>query len=134
MILNFLKGFQVKGKRKATNFEYKILNGIKIHTIRWDAKLRWRKGRKIHFSTGSRTSKYNCFKEGLCTGTQSINIENNEIFVDSVKLNEKEIALLAKNDGFDNVSDFWEWFNQYKPFTGVIIHWTDFRYDGMFKM
>ena len=33
---------------------------------------------------------------------------------------------LAKNDGFENEEDFWQWFNE--PFSGVIIHWTNFVY------
>lgn len=36
MVLNFLKVFQVDGKRKQTNFEDKIKKGEKLHTIRRD--------------------------------------------------------------------------------------------------
>lgn len=38
MTLGFLKGFNVNNKRKATDFENKILKGIKLHTIRLDEK------------------------------------------------------------------------------------------------
>jgi hypothetical protein len=128
MILNFLKGFYVNGKRKPTNFEEKIKNGIKLHTIRRDEKDRWRKGNKIHFSTGSRTGNYNCFKEGECTGTQEIEISGRNIWVDGIMMTLDEIEDLAINDGFDSLNDFWAWFDQYDPFMGRLIHWSQLRY------
>jgi len=128
MILNFLKGFRVNGKRKETDFENKIKSGRKVHTIRRDEKDRWCIGRKIHFSTGSRTNNYNCFKHGVCTGIQYIDIFDRTIFVDNYRLSEINIEELAINDGFNDVDDFWAWFDQYSPFDGKIIHWTNKRY------
>lgn len=128
MIINFLKGFTVDGKRKPTNFDEKILKGVKLHTIRWDEKGRWKVGNKIHFSTGARTSKYKCFKVGECTGTQQIEIRNRRIYVDGRALTLDKIEWLAINDGFDCIEDFWAWFDTYSPFTGKIIHWTALRY------
>lgn len=130
MILGFLKGFNVNGKRKQTDFENKIKKGIKLHTIRWDEKNRWKKGVKIHFATGARSSKYNCFKEGVCTGTQKIVIINRSIWIQDMPfpLIGHEIQYLSDNDGFDSIEDFWWWFDQYSPFTGKIIHWTNLRY------
>lgn len=128
MVLGFLKGFMVDGRRKQTNFENKIKKGIKLHTIRWDGKDRWKAGRKIHFAHGVRTNNYNCFKEGICKGTQKIEIGNRQIFVNDVKLSEDEIEFLSINDGFDSLEDFWGWFDVYSPFTGKIIHWTDLEY------
>ena len=128
MILGFLKGFNVDGKRKSTDFEDKIKQGVKIHTIRWDAKNRWKKGRKIHFATGVRSSRYNCFIEGDCTGTQEIVIRDRMIWIDDCEVDYDEFINLVKNDGFDSKDDFWWWFDQYSPFLGKIIHWTDFRY------
>ncbi len=37
-----------------------------------------------------------------------------------------EMNQLALNDGFDNVQDFFVYFNE--DFTGKIIHWTDLKY------
>lgn len=128
MILNFLKGFYVDGKRKQTNFKDKIKKGIKLHTIRWDEKERWKKGNKIHFSTGARSSNYNCFKEGVCTGTQKIEIIDRNVSIDDHWLDTVEIEDLAVNDGFDSINDFWAWFDQYNPFIGKIIHWSNLRY------
>lgn len=128
MILNFLKGFNVGNKRKNTDFESKILRGIKLHTIRWDQHNRWKEGMKIHFSTGSRTSNYNCFKEGVCTGIQKIEIKDRKVYVEGKELSIDKLEWLSINDGFDNIEDFWAWFDQYSPFTGKIIHWTELRY------
>jgi hypothetical protein len=47
MVLGFLKGFYVDGRRKPTDFENKIKKGIKLHTIRVDEKDRWKDGRKM---------------------------------------------------------------------------------------
>jgi hypothetical protein len=130
MVLGFLKGFNVDGKRKQTDFENKIKKGTKLHTIRIDQHNRWKRGMKIHFATGARTSKYNCFKEGLCTGTQEIEIIRRSIYIDDrlVSMKLDAIEWLSDNDGFDCVDDFWWWFDQYAPFKGKIIHWTDLRY------
>ena len=127
MILEFLKGFNVDGKRKQTNFEEKIKKGIKLHTVRLDSKNRWKKDMKIHFATGA-SSKYNCFKEGICTETQEITILDQCILIDGRELDLSEEQYFSDNDGFDSVNDFWAWFDQYSPFEGKIIHWTNLRY------
>ena len=128
MVLGFLKGFNVSGKRKPTNFEEKIKKGIKLHTIRWDDKKRWREGMKIHFAHGVRTNNYNCFREGVCDGVQEVEILRREIYVDGRELSSDEIEYLSMNDGFDSVEEFWHWFDDYSPFKGRMIHWTTLRY------
>lgn len=130
MILNFLKGYSVDGQRRPTSFEQKIKQGIKLHTIREDATNRWKPGVKIHFSTGSRTGQYNCFKQGICNGVETIEINYRMVYINGRHLTTDEIEYLAINDGFDSVDEFWNWFDQYTPFTGKIIHWTDLRYNG----
>lgn len=128
MVLGFTKTMLKGNSRVPTYFEEKIKQGIKKHTIRWDSKDRWKPGVKIHFATGVRTSRYNCFMEGECKGTQKIRIEGRDIWIDDVVLNWNEVDDLAMNDGFDCVDDFWAWFDQYSPFTGKIIHWTSLIY------
>jgi len=128
MILGFLKGYLYEGKRKETNFVSKINKGIKLHTIRWDSTGRWKPGMKIHFATGVRTSKYHNFKMGMCSGVQKIHIYDRTIIIDGRKLALDEVEYLAHNDGFDDVNEFWGWFDMYTPFTGKIIHWTELRY------
>jgi hypothetical protein len=113
-------------------FVNKILSGEKLHTIREDKHNRWKPGVKMHMATGVRTKDYNCFNETECKGIQDIEIIQRGsnlvpvIYIDGVTILKDEQIQLAKNDGFDSVEDFWNWFN--KDFSGVIVHWTDFRY------
>ena len=108
----------------------KILSGTKIHTIRADVNDQWKQGREIQFATGVRTKFYEQFKYGVCVSVQKIKIEYcgivQVIYVDGKKLGIYGLSRLARNDGFNNLDDFFEWFN--KDFTGKIIHWTGFRY------
>lgn len=128
MVLGFTKTMLVDGKRKPTHFEDKIKSGVKLHTIRWDEKKRWKQGNKIHFATGVRSSRYNCFKEAKCTGVQDIEIKDRCVWIDGKLLEQFELVDLAINDGFDDLKDFWKWFDEYSPFQGRLIHWTDIRY------
>ena len=127
-----------------TNFPQKIMDGIKIHTFREDPHKKWHKGRLIHHATGVRTKYYNCFLKNECTGVQTVKILYEvfhcevlkvEVLIDDLLIyfrgydridGESEMKQLAKNDGFDSVEDFFKWFNS--DFSGVIVHWTDFRY------
>lgn len=107
-------------------FKDKILNGTKIHTIREDKHKRWKEGNKIHFVTGARTKQRNVFFEGTCTCVDSVwisGISKIIIMNDTRRLNEDEIKEFAKNDGFDDVQDFWKWFSG-KGEDYVLIHWT----------
>lgn len=84
MILNFKTKYPWGGY---TNFESKVLNCLnnwkhqfagdikKPHSIREDKANRWKPGRKIHFTTGSRTPNYKCFAESKCVSTQVIEIK-----------------------------------------------------------
>ncbi len=129
------------------HFVPKILDGSKIHTIREDKNNRWKKGRIIDMATGVRTKKYNKFTEQFCISTQMIEIkwtthnkglvsENKsvQVLIDNQNITNKHfkdtdemvVELLAKNDGFENVADFFAWFS--KDFKGKIIHWTELNY------
>lgn len=116
-------------------FKKPILQGSKKHTIREDKNDRWKPGMKIHFATGVRTRLYHQFYEGSCKSTQRINIIYDNIppmgnvvnvLIDERQISWKELETLAVNDGFEDVSDFLNWFNE--DFEGKIIHWTDLRY------
>lgn len=114
---------------KLDQFEEKIEDGTKIHTIRGDAHNRWKIGMLIQHARNVRTKKYRCFKEGQCMSLQSIEIlyHNKDVatvFIDGKVF--KNIGQLAAQDGFHSVDEFWQWFN--KDFTGKIIHFTDFKY------
>jgi hypothetical protein len=139
MILSFKK-----------QFVDRILDGTKIHTIREDKHGKWKSGNWINFATGVRTPYYDQFKFGVCFNVQDISIfwgnqeprkpavflsninklpvdEILNIFFISGECGKDQMEQLAKNDGFDSVDDFFEWFNT--DFEGKIIHWTDFKYE-----
>ena len=116
-------------------FKEPILKKKKKHTIRKDKNDRWKPGMKIHFATGARTRLYHQFYEGFCKSTQrmrilwdniSLNGEFVSILVDGRLIDLDEVETLAINDGFEDVSEFLNWFNE--DFEGKIIHWTDLRY------
>jgi len=109
-----------------------IKKGTKIHTIREDSHNRWKLGMKIHFATGVRSSRYYNFMMGRCLSTQAIRIVYvdepiiPQVYVDNSPLKNHEVWELARNDGFETLAEFFDWFNQ--DFSGKIIHWTDFKY------
>jgi len=126
-------------------FRDKILNGEKIHTIREDKTDRWQKNRIIQFCTGVRTKRHNQFSENVVKSVQyvSIFVKQKKIFVTNqlvlalgvidsdVCLTPEKMNDLAVNDGFNNINEFFEFFeNNYKTevFIGKIIHWTYFKY------
>ncbi|WP_164126090.1 hypothetical protein [Sphingobacterium luzhongxinii] len=124
-------------------FEYPIVVGSKIHTIREDSKDRWDEGKKIHFVVGNRTKNYKQIKLGECIRIQYVFMTfyrgllevsvGDDHYCDKY-LTQLEILQLAKNDGFIGVGDFMEWFvplikaSEKGCFSGKIIHWTDFKY------
>jgi len=114
-------------------FVPKIESGSKIHSIREDGTNRWKLGMLIHFATGIRSPNYCNFKMGQCLSTQKIEFKYvmhddkiPVVLVDGVVLSTPEVKLLARNDGFDSMEEFYGWFHS--DFTGKIIHWTNFIY------
>lgn len=117
-----------------------ILKGIKIHTIREDRHRRWKPGRSIQSATGVRTKNYHCFFHTECRSVQSIFMtyafnDVIEITIDGRYISSfSEKEALAKNDGFANYQEFFNWFypiiegHPDKHYSGRIIHWTDCRY------
>ena len=108
-------------------FVESILSGVKIHTIREDELNRWKVGNKIHFATRVRTKKQKQFYEDVCVSVQNIRFILEKIYVDGKKLERKETLVLAKNDGFNNVGELFDFFD-WKDFEGKIIHWTNYLY------
>jgi len=117
----------------------------KMHTIRADSKNRWKEGNKIHFLINNRSKNSFQFAPVVeCTGVQDIIIEKDagESFMVNIPdengsrwLEYDEIDLLAINDGFDELGDFFRFFDEthFKKyntnvFEGKIIHWTNLRY------
>ena len=120
---------------KPTNFVQKILciSGYtpKVHTFRHGT--RWMSGKIIHFCTGMRTKNYKCFKSSKCKSVQRAKITITHIpshtiwvLIDDRLLSDFEVSILAKNDGFESVQDFAQWFKD--GFSGQLVHWTDLKY------
>mgnify|MGYP000482384597 FL=1 len=134
VILTLCKSFPVTHSKagEATDFEKKLKDKSKIHTIRYNAKNVWN-GRykdivsgKKYLSIREWTGRpYN--SEQHVTMTYSSEDAYPEIWIDNKKVSIHEVA---KNDGL-SVEDFVEWFfgnNKENVFEGVVIHFTDFRY------
>lgn len=125
-------------------FREKILKGSKIHSIRPDKSKRWKPGNIIHFATGARTKKYECFLIGECVSVQDIELRlyRSGLFLISIDgklpLHIEPATELAKNDGFENIEDMYDLlFNMYcrnkKKFKVLtlkmrLIHWTNLKY------
>ncbi|HCC51471.1 MAG TPA: hypothetical protein DEQ30_04945 [Porphyromonadaceae bacterium] len=134
MILGFKTRYPEWMTKKGweTFFEDKINVGIKIHTIRKGH--RFKPGDKIHAATGVRTKNYRCFKEMECVSVQNIELSPSGKFYPLMRIDNNFVYgdafnMLIKNDGFDQMRDFAEWFNlKDELFIGQVIHWTDFSY------
>jgi hypothetical protein len=117
----------------------------KHHTIREDKNDRWQVGTKIDFFINCRQKDMFRFTPVLpVVSIQKVEIrwynsfgrKSVRVFIDEKShsctifdentLFTGEIVTLANNDGFDNVEDFFAYFNE--DFKGKIIHWTDLRY------
>lgn len=146
MIVSLCRVFP-KGHRKAgeaTDFEDKVKDGRKIHTIRYNGNDVWTKrykdimeGRK-YLSLRQWTGRpYNSEqmeiakveKIGLqkVTMTYSSGDSLPKVWIDGKP---QDIEAVAKNDGM-TVEEFVEWFfgnSKENIFEGVVIQFTDFKY------
>jgi hypothetical protein len=134
MILAFKTTFP-NGEK--TGFDRKILEDIKIHTLRQSDRIR--KGTLLNMATGVRTKSYNQFNIArldlqTCTGREKIFMTYDrhclEITVGSKYMMQHEIQKLIANDGLTK-EQFLDWFfpKDVDEWSGYIIHWTDFKYD-----
>lgn len=140
-------GFKIFNKElmKPTGFVEKILNGDKVHTLRKGK--RWKAGNSIQMATGVRTKSYHQFNKHKpdlqnCVSVQTIKFKNYrfwgymemyqvtafDILIDGRLLTLEEMKVLAKNDGFDSLYEFFIWFKDKKDWPDQIVHWTDLKY------
>ncbi|WP_432221272.1 hypothetical protein ACRASX_11125 [Flavobacterium sp. TMP13] len=118
----------------------------KLHTIREDKNDRWKVGMKIDFFINVRQPNMFRFAPVLpVVGIQKVEIKWFELFgkklvrifindhsFGSVKFDDSnlivtgEILALAQNDGFNTITEFFDYFNE--DFKGKLIHWTDMSY------
>ena len=122
---------------KKTCFQYAI-GSAKFHTIRDNSLKRWKPGTKIHFVINNRTKNRFQFAPIVpvislqeiqikyCYNPKTENFDLPFVLIDGREIKGKELTILANNDGFDTVEDFFEYFNT--DITKTIIHWTNFKY------
>ena len=147
VILTLCKSFPVTHSKagEATGFEKKLKEGAKIHTIRYNAKNVWDEryegitSGKKYLSVREWTGRpYNSEQRELSRfdkiGLQHVTMTYGaddaypQIWIDDKLVPIQEVA---KNDGL-SVEDFVEWFfgnSKENVFEGVVIHFTDFRYE-----
>jgi len=109
----------------------------KLHTFREDPYDRWQPGKLIHAVVNNRTpNRFQFLPTIPCVGTQKVQIchyskemygnRPPDIQVDNIRMTPQAVELMAHNDGFERVEDFFAYFNT--DFKGKIIHLTDLRY------
>lgn len=135
---------------KDYNFVAKDKLPAKLHSIREDKSDRWKPGTKIDFFINCRQKDMFRFAPVLSVvSIQEIEIKyfsrgkkkQITIFIDKKKYvcidytfgvnvtdfdKQKLMLEFVKNDGFDSLKDFINYFN--KDYKGKIIHWTDKKY------
>lgn len=104
-------------------FKDKILEGTKSHTIR-DRKNPPIVGEMLYLWWKSRTADKEFLGVTVCTQVDLIQVNPVKPFIqiNNRKLDRYEVAALIKADGFDEVSEFWRFFD--KPLQGYLIHWN----------
>lgn len=109
-----------------------VESGEKKQTIRQVRKNPIENGDTLYLYTGMRTKQCRKLGEVICTGVHSFRIgtdwEDRVVHVDGRKasgVNDWLVDEIAKNDGFSNTHDFFNFFiQQYGlPFNGVLITW-----------
>jgi len=103
----------------------------KLHTIRRDQSDLWKKGMDIEpVVSDDSPSQFQFAPTMKCLGIQIISIERKEaeimVTLDDKILSFEEVKNLAVNDGFDNLEDFYAYFDY--SFKGKLIHWTELKY------
>ena len=140
--VEFMKSLKLSQRDLVANIDAADLVTFnpKMHTMREDAKDRWKPGTKIHMVVFNRSKNRFQFAPVLeCKAVQKVEIIytdsgsdypcvriDNRLYYLWVKPDFKVIETLAKNDGFNSVEHFFSYFN--KDFTGKIIHWTNLTY------
>lgn len=120
----------------------------KIHTIREDAKGRWGYNNDIHFVINNRSPQRFQFAPVIkvksiqkieiiwfeskhpVEGNYAVHNPKENLFalikIDGRQLGHHTMHDIAVNDGFDNVDDFFLYFNKSGKYN--LIHWTDKKY------
>ena len=132
-----------------TDFASKLASGVKKHTIRknydqWKVNAEKMERGKFYLSIRQWSGRpYNSTQVEIAQRNNPIGVQPIELYyhadndtitakIDGREWLDADCYTIAKNDGL-SVQDFKEWFfgkdpQEDKVFTGVIIHFTDFRY------
>lgn len=104
-------------------FKSEILDGSKSHTIR-DRKNPPIVGEHLFLWWKSRTPEKEFLGVTICTQVDAITIDcyNQKVTINEKNLTKNAVKLLAMNDGFKSVDDFWKFFD--KPASAFLIHWN----------
>lgn len=123
-------------KGETTGFIDKILDGIKIHTIRENFQLWKRRAEEINAGRAVLSVRVWSGKPYRSSQVEVVEfssigiqcLERTELgwFIDGYD-SDITVITLAKNDGL-NIHDFKDWFKGKWETTKAIIHFTDFRY------
>jgi hypothetical protein len=120
---------------KNHDFKNKILNGIKIHTIRQHRKRPFKIGDILFHYENWRSPEVEMFHTNKCLYLEDIKITKCRegcrvvlwiLIGNFYIISEDELNTLAINDGFDNYEDFKNYFiKSGLPFKGQIIGWKE---------
>ena len=138
MISEYFPAYHPKAGQE-TNFEMKIKNGTKKHTLRSNYKL-W-KSRIDEIEKGNaylsirkwegkpyRSKQVEVIKltKENQVGIQKVKYVGGSFFIEDNKVSTDK-RIISSNDGL-SVEDFNAWFSSYKPGEMAIIHFTEYRY------
>ena len=108
-------------------FAEKVEMGRKTQTIRKYRKYAIKKGETLYLYTGLRQRNSCKIGEGICTEIQDVYISEFPavIFINDKIISQTEAEDLAKNDGFSDFAELYEWFEATHgmPFYGQLIKW-----------
>lgn len=120
-----------------TVFIDKILSGEKRQTIR-RASQKWdnvKAGDKLTLYTGLQTKDCRKLGEAVIKNIDRIILHERDLIGEITRdgefpLTSWEMEMLAKNDGFGDVYDFWKFFDAHypeRPIEMKVIRWIDFK-------
>jgi hypothetical protein len=132
MVLGFMRTFP---NGSETNFERKILDGVKLFTLRKPSKREYKPCMKLQMAYGVRTKNYRQFASAVVAEVNTVSIRlslHGNMFV-SFGAVPVDIESFAIQDGFDNVADFEAYWREtleaekvrYMEFNQIV--WTDVR-------
>jgi hypothetical protein len=107
MVLAFMAKFP---SGQATNFERKILDGVKLFTLRKPSKREYKPGMKLQMAYGVRTKNYRQFAEATVERIERVSmlimrgIPIFSVLVDGSPV--MDMDKFAKDDGFDSLAEF----------------------------